>query len=107
VVAEDLVDLEGLVLLVFAYDDPPTAPLGAFCEGIDESPDSMSGPIQVIEGEDDPCTLGEPVTFPPGTYGLQAGTYVPGQQTPEQCATTIADVDGDIEVTLPPLGDCP
>ena len=121
VTQNDITGHQGKVFLAIATKTVPQEPLGAHCEMIDESPDSITGTLSQI-GEH-PCDLGSPIIFEPGEYQVWGVILIPGDNggggaagaggggggSPElqACSITGVNVDGNVEVTLPALGDCP
>ncbi len=98
----------GLTFLVFADDAAwTTTPDGSYCEQISGDPATITGTIS--QSLTQPCDLGDPLEFPPGTYFVFGGIFVPGATSPMQCTEGQVTVDGDVSITLPDAsaGACP
>jgi len=104
VTANGLIGHFGQMYLVFASGGGEQQAPGSYCETVSFDPDTISGTVSEYAG--DPCTLGAEIDFEPGEWTLTGGVYNPGSQTPEKCAEVTITVDGDVEVMMPPLGDC-
>ncbi|MBI2913909.1 MAG: hypothetical protein HYY03_08320 [Chloroflexi bacterium] len=91
----------GKTLLVFALPQQGPDTGGRICAQIDESPFILAPTVVTDQPPDNPCGPPTPETvFPAGTYGVFAGVYQPGSQTPEKEAKVIVELDGDESVEL-------
>ncbi len=104
--ADNVTGATGKVVLAFVTPQPAGAALGAVCQQITTSPQSVSG-VAKTPSMTNPCDLGAEVSFPAGSYKVSGGIYTPGQQTPERCASATVTIAGDTSVTLPAFGTCP
>lgn len=99
-----VVGAEGKLLIAEAVDTNGNQ-AAILCVPIDADPFGLEAPLEAIVGPT-PCEESEPIDLPAGTYDLTIVTMQGGSQSPDSCATTTAEVDGPITVTVPELGAC-
>lgn len=111
VTASGITGVQGKVLVMFAYEGatPSAPPTSGLCVQIATDPFAMSDTIRDHKpGGMNPCDLETAAkTFAPGTYTLAIQVFAGGAQTPEKCARTTVNVDGNQTVASPALGACP
>lgn len=104
VVVEDVTGSEGLLLITEARDaDGNQAAIS--CVSIDADPFDHTGELEAIVGPT-PCEDSEPVELDAGVYDLLTATILGGETEGRACATAEVEVNGDVSVTMPALGDC-
>lgn len=104
VVVEGLTGSEGLLLITEARDAEGNQ-AAISCVSIDADPFETTVELEAIVGPT-PCEVSEPIELDGGTYDLLTATILGGETEPRACATAQVEVDGDVSVTMPALGDC-
>jgi len=102
---------DGLVLLGILYPTggTPQQPTARLCEPLTGDPATISGVFHAPGPTANPCDLGDLAVVTAGSYQIYFGTYVPGQQIAQQCATidVVVTADAPLTVPMPTLGTCP
>lgn len=104
------VEVEGLtgatdLLLITEARDEEGKQAAISCVTVDADPFDASTTLEAIVGET-PCEDSDPIDLAAGVYQLTTATIAGGAEDPTACAAYTAEVDGDVTVVAPELGDC-
>jgi len=100
-----------MVLLGFLYPQggSPQQHVARLCEPLSGDPATVAAVFHQPGATGNPCDLGGDAIVAAGAYQAFFGTYVPGEQTPQRCATVDLVIDGARApvIDIPALGACP